>query len=68
LFRQVDNIRPGLLGDSKEDFDMRYCDRHLVPCTYSVKGASAPTLGRPSNISVKKYWDISGVTLDVIGV
>ncbi|GAX84585.1 hypothetical protein CEUSTIGMA_g12006.t1 [Chlamydomonas eustigma] len=61
LFRQVDNIRPGLIGDSKEDFEMRYCDRRLVPCTYSVKEASAPAISRPPTYSnVKKCWDISG--------
>eukprot|EP00798_Chlamydomonas_sp_ICE-L_P014800 gene14800-20855_t len=31
LFRQVDAIRPGILGPSKDHFAQRYCDRRLVP-------------------------------------
>ena len=30
---QVDALRPGLLGPSKESFAARYCDRRLVPTT-----------------------------------
>ncbi|KAK9812930.1 hypothetical protein WJX72_005929 [[Myrmecia] bisecta] len=47
LFRQVDAIRPGLLGFSREAFAQRYCNRRLVAC------------GRRGED--RKRWDNSGL-------
>jgi len=46
---QVECLRSGLLGASKEDFSARYCDRRLVPQSMS------------SIYDGRKKWDNSGV-------
>lgn len=39
LYRQVDALRPGLLGSKKDLFAQRYCERKLIPCrAYSGQG------------------------------
>lgn len=48
LFRQIDVLRPGLLGKDKFEFSANYCNRRVVPC-YPYHEYS-------------KRWDNSGLT------
>ncbi len=52
LVPQVDILRPKLLGEDKDAFAFRYCDRHLVP-SYSRGGRQQPG-------NTMKRWDSSG--------